>query len=181
MCVECAVRGICVWRECVGSVHALDTASSARPEAWGRNSLMLFTGQRPGTRGVPWGQREVSGELPKPRAGDEAKALGGRSQDTPEADSSPCGWLRAPSSVILTWTTEGFLGQQWAEARSSGMGVWSLCVGWCCPSSLFQPFPTCPSGSAMPRPLHPPITMPPTSALTSHLQNIFSVLFWDSK
>lgn len=73
MCVE----GVC-W-ECACS----DTASSARPEAWGRNSLMLFTGLRPGTQGVPWGQREVSGELPRPRAGDEAKALGGRSQDTP--------------------------------------------------------------------------------------------------
>lgn len=40
MCVVFA----CVWTECVGSVHSLDTASSARPEAWGRNSVILFTG-----------------------------------------------------------------------------------------------------------------------------------------
>ena len=87
----------------------------------GETQSCCLPGLRPGTWGVPWGRREVSGELPRPRADDEAKAPGGRSQDTPEAGSSPCVWPRAPSPV---------LGQQRGSLGSSGQRPDPR--GWAC-------------------------------------------------
>lgn len=56
-CVGCAVF-LCVQSACACvCVHALDMASSASPKAWGRNSLTLFTGLRPGTCGGVLGSR----------------------------------------------------------------------------------------------------------------------------